>query len=147
MDFVILFGKIVLIEEVLNLLYVSSFNLLFMLGRKPVLWIALVAAIAVANIALAYSFDWDVSIAGIAALLVWLRNFPKRAPSSISEDEFKGTVTEIYVDMGLPHGRMQDRIGSALFALCSLVSFIAVSAEACTLEGECVPIIKALMHA
>ena len=130
---------------VLVVLYRQSYNLLFVLARRPKTWIAVVGSIGALNMALAYAFGWDPRLVSAAALTAFLLNIAPAPPKGHTKEEMHTTSNEIYKEMGLPSGRLQSRLGLVAFGLCSLVSYAAFFAEACDKNNECTPLIRSLI--
>jgi hypothetical protein len=132
-------AKIAVYTFILVVLYRQSYNFIFFLAQRPKTWIAVVGALGVANMMLAYALGWAPRLVSAAVLTALLLNV---APS-LSKEE-RAEVREVYKEMVLPYGRLQSRLGLAAFGLCSLVSYLVLFGESCDKNNECISIVRSL---
>jgi len=108
--------------------YAWSYNILFILLKKPRLWIFTACLLGISNMVLAYFFAWSPRIVTVATLLaVGLSISPPR-PKGYSGD-WKSDLDDIYKEMGLPRGRRQSIYGLVSFALSSLLTYALLFGE------------------
>ena len=144
MSVVWLIGKIAFYTFILNVLFRQTYNFIFVLAKRPTVWIGVVALLGVANMALAYALSWDPRLVGAATLTTIILNIPPSVPKAIPKTEFHETINEIYQGWGIRHGRLKSRLGLIAFAVFSLTTYVLLWSETCTPSGERVPIIKGL---
>jgi hypothetical protein len=76
MSVVWLIGKIAFYTFILNVLFRQTYNFIFVLAKRPTVWIGVVALLGVANMALAYALSWDPRLVGAATLTTIILNIP-----------------------------------------------------------------------
>ena len=146
MNIVLIIAKIAIYSFVLVVLYRQSYNFLFFLAKRPKTWIAVVGVIGVINMGLAYVVGWDPRLLSSAALTTFLLNIAPSPSAGHTKEEMRTMVNEIYKEWGLPRGRLQRKIGLAVFGLCSLGSYILFFGEIYSRSGECTPLIRSLLQ-
>lgn len=116
------------VTVVLNLALLWSNNLVFVLARKPAAWIFIAGIIGLGSIPVCHALGFSHSVAfwGAAFALV-LRIPPKHAFSS--DTEFKETVDEIYVSMGIHPGRLKYGLGLTAFGLGCAAGYVMTYGE------------------
>lgn len=144
MNTVWLIVKFIIYTYALIMLYRQSYNLLFFLARRPITWIGFVGFLGISNMALAYLLEWDPRLVSAAVITAILLNIAPSPPVGYTKEEMRSMVNEIYIELGLPHGRLQSKIGLAMFGLCSLGSYILFFTEVCSRVGSCTPLIHTL---
>ncbi len=145
MDTVWLIAKFIIYTFILSVLYRQSYNFLFFLARRPVIWIGVVGLLGISNMVLAYLLGWDPRLVSAAVFTAFILNLVPSPPSGHTKEEMRTMVDEIYKEMELPHGRVQSKIGLAVFALCSLTSYVLLFGEVCDRSGACTPIFRTLL--
>lgn len=143
MDIVWLIVKFIVYTFVLSALYRHSYNFIFFFARRPVTWIGAVGLLGILNIVLAYLLKWEPNFVSAVVFTVLILNL---TPSLFTGKEEMGTIIdEMYKGIELPHGRMQSKIGLAVFALCSLSSYVLLFGKVCDSSGACTPIFRTLL--
>ena len=59
MDTIWRIAKFIIYTFILNVVYRQSYNFLFFLARRPVIWIGVVGLLGISNMLLAYLLGWD----------------------------------------------------------------------------------------
>ena len=144
MSVVWLISKIALYTFILYALFRQTYNFIFVLAKRPTIWIAVVALLGVANMTLAYALSWDPRLVSAATLTAVILNIPPPAPKRLSKTELRAEVDEAYQEWGITHGRLKYRLGLIAFAVFSLAAYVLLFSELCSPSGECVPMIKTL---
>lgn len=144
MNIIWLIVKFIIYTYVLAVLYRQSYNFLFFLARRPITWIGFVGLLGISNMVLAYLLGWDPRLVSAAVITAFLFNIAPSPPVGHTKEEMRSMVNEIYIELGLPHGRLQSKIGLAVFGLCSLGSYILFFTEVCNRVGSCTPLIHTL---
>jgi hypothetical protein len=138
MSVVWLIAKFALYTVILKVLFAQTFNFIFMLAKRPSVWIGLVALLGVANMALAYALSWDPRLVSFASLTAVILSIPKRL---LSKSELRAAADEAYQEWGIAHWRLKYRLGLIAFLVSSLAAYVLLFSEICTSSGECVPMI------
>ena len=140
MNIVLVVAGIVILGFLVNVVLKQSYNFLFFVGGKPVLWIVTVAFVGVAVWALSAVVGWSVSVPAWACAMALLMN---RAPAKERgrEQSVAASADAVYAEMGIRHGRILYRMGLVAFAMACLVSWVSFYGEVCS-GGECGSVIK-----
>jgi hypothetical protein len=131
---------------VLVVLYRQSYDVLFFLARRPMTWIAVVGLLGISNMVLAYLLGWNPRLVSAAVIIAFILNIAPSPPAGNTKEEMRSMVNEIYKESGLPHGRLQSKIGLSVFGLCSLGSYILLFGEVYGRGGACTPLIRTLIQ-
>src|SRR5262249_34183018 len=138
MSVVWLIAKFAFYTFILKVLFAQTFNFIFILAKRPSVWIGLVALLGLANMALAYALSWDPRLAGSATLTAVIFSIPPLSPKGLlSKTEFRAAVDEANQEWGITHGRLKHRLGLIAFAVFSLAAYVLLFSETCTSSGEC----------
>ena len=144
MSVVWLIVKIAFYTFILSVLFRQTYNFLFVLAKRPAIWIGVVALLGVANMALASALSWDPRLVSAATLFAIILNIDPSVPKGISKTEFRATVDTVYEGWGITHGRLKDKLGLIAFTVFSLAAYAVFFGETCTPAGQCTPMIKTL---
>lgn len=139
-----LIAKFFIYTFILTVLYRQSYNLLFFLARLPSVWIGVVGLLGILNMVLAYILGWDPRLVGASTASAIILNLAPSPSAGRTKEEMRVMVNEIYKELELPHGRVQAKIGLAVFTLCSLGSYVLLFGEVCDRNGACTPIFRTL---
>ena len=141
MDIVLLIAGILILGFLVNVLLKQSYNFIFFLGKKPVLWIVSVFVIAVVVWGISSALGWRVSVPAWACTLAFFMNIAQRYDSADEKKAVQAMADEVYAEMGLKHGRLLRRIGLTAFVLACLGSWVVFYGEVCS-GDECTSIIE-----
>ncbi len=144
MSVVWLIVKIAIYIFILSVLFRQTYNFIFVLAKRPEVWIVVVALLGVANMGLAYALSWDPRLVSAATLAAIILNIAPPVPKGLSKTEFRATVDAVYEEWGITHGRLKSRLGLIAFAIFSLGAYVFFFGEICTLSGECTTMMKGL---
>jgi hypothetical protein len=139
-----LITKIAIYTFILSVLFRQTYNLIFVMAKRPATWITVVALFGVANMGLAYALSWDPRLVSAATLTAILLNISPSVPKGFSKTEFRATIDAVYEAMGITQGRLKSRIGLIVFGFFSLAAYVFLFSEICTLRGECAPMMRSL---
>lgn len=140
--------KFLLYVFVLIVLFRQSFNLIFIIGRRPKIWISSVGLLGFFNMALAYAMGWGGGEVSSAAIFAFILNMRPSLPNGITKSQMRSMSKEFYNELGLPYGRSQESIGLAAFGLLSVAGYVLFFVEACGsggINGSCTPLIRTLI--
>jgi len=120
--------KILCYAFIIKVTFRWSHNILFMILKKPIIWIIAVGLLGFLNMFFFWYFKWDPRIAGAATLLAlgWSKNPEK--PKWFKGD-WKSTMDEFFVEFGIPNGRKLSSYGFIVFAISSVISYVCLFAE------------------
>jgi len=125
----------------------GSFFFIFAAAARPGLWILLMATLGAFNMMLAWVAGWSPAIVSAAALTALIVSVPRRlTDKSAEESEERDLKKAFYVGMGVRRGWLKHVLGLVTFGASSAVAYGLLFAEACSDEGHCVPLYKALFH-
>jgi hypothetical protein len=90
---------------------------------------------------------WSNVLVSAAVLVAFILNIAPATPPGFTNTEMNTMVDDVYRELGLPHGRLQARLGLAAFGLFSLASYILLFGEVCSnSSGACKPIFQTLLQ-
>ncbi len=134
---------IVVLGFIVNIVLKQSYNFLFILSKKPLLWIATIAVVAIVIWSVSAAFKCGVSIPAWVCAIALLMNLPPRQKSADDKRAVQAMADEIYSEIGIKHGRLLHRMGLAAFVLACLISWATLYGEICS-GGECRSIIGSI---
>jgi len=132
MDIALSIIGILVLGFVLNVMFKQSYNFVFFLAKKPLLWVCLVTALSGLFWFISGFSGLSVSSAAWATTMAVFMNLP---PSSTSDA--KALANEMYAEMGIKHGALLYRIGLAGFVVSALVGWVIFYGQSCNSAGEC----------
>jgi hypothetical protein len=95
---------------VLSIILKQSYNFIFILFKNPFLWIVAVVFVALIVWALSSLLKWSVFIPAWACAIAIFTNIPPRQKNSSENQVIKAMADEMYLEMGIKHGRLLHRI-------------------------------------
>jgi hypothetical protein len=137
--------KFAIYTWVLVVIYRQSYNFVLFLARRPIAWLVSITLFAILHMAVAYYFAWTPGLVSLATLATFVLNLAPSRALGVSRAEIRSVVDDAYRELGLPHGRIQARLGLVSFGVFSLAGYILLFGEICR-GTECTPIFKALFH-
>ena len=132
MDIALTLIGIVVLGFALNLIFKQSYNFVFFLAKKPLLWICFVTVLSGLFWFICGFYGLSVSSAAWATTMAVFMNFPPRSTS-----EAKALANEMYAEMGLNHGALLYRVGLAGFVIAALAGWVIFYGQTCNSVGEC----------
>jgi hypothetical protein len=115
---------IIVLGFVVNVAIKQSYNFLFFLGRKPLLWIIFVGIVAIAVWGLSDVARWGVSVPAWACTIALFMNLSPRQKSAEEQQAIQAMADEVYSEMGIRHGRLLYRLGLVVFVVACLASWV-----------------------
>jgi len=143
MDTVIVIIGIGALALLVNVLLKKSYNFIFLVGRKPILWAMSVAVIGIAVWTISAAAGWSVTVPAWASAIALVMNLPPSQGDSEEKQAIQSSVDEIYAEMGVPNGRTLYRAGLAMFFVACIGSWVVLYGEVCT-SGDCQSIINSI---
>ncbi len=137
---------IVVLYGCIKILYAQSYNLVFILAKRPVVWLAIVFGIALSVWFISSMLEWSVSTPIWASTLFVFSHFVSQHDAkTILRKEGEAAVDEIFADIGIRHGTRFSRAGPVVFAVASVLSWIAFYGQVCSAQGRCQSLLGALL--
>jgi hypothetical protein len=115
-----------------NVVLKQTYNFIFYMCRKPLLWVLVAAAVSGLLWFVSALLNWSVSIPAWAATIAFFMNIPPR-----STTESKAQANEIYAEMGLKHGSLLYKVGLGGFVVSSIASGVIFYGQSCSSAGQC----------
>jgi hypothetical protein len=136
MSTVLLIVGIVFLGFIVNVTLKQSYNFIFIIGKKPLLWIATMAIVAIVVWYVSAAAKLGVSVPAWASLIALFMNLPPRQKSTVEKQAIQAMTDEVYAEMGIKHGRIFHRVGLVVFAFVCLASWFVLYAEVSS-AAEC----------
>jgi hypothetical protein len=139
--------KIAVQTYLLKVLLAQTYNVIFMIAARPIIWAVVAALLGAGYVVLAFELSWDPGIVSWVVIAVTMLSWPPAASNAISKQEMARFAEEVYAELGIARGRLKYRLGVLGFALFSGMAYILVFGQVCTYEGQCTPFIsKFVVH-
>lgn len=132
MDIVLNIIGILALGFFVNVVLKQTYNFVFFMGKKPLLWVLVVAAVSVLLWFVCALLGWSVSIPAWAATIAFFMNIPPR-----SNSESKAQASEMYSELGLKHGAILYRVGLGGFVVASIAGWVIFYGQSCNSAGQC----------
>ena len=124
MDTILMIAGIFLLGFVINVLLKQTYNFIFVIGNKPVLWILVMAIVGAVVWGISATFSWDVNIPAWSSTIAFFMNLPPKHKSREEKEIANQMVDELYAGMGIKHGRLLYRLGLASFVCSGIASWL-----------------------
>ena len=134
---------IVVLGFFVNIALKQSYNFLFIVFKKPSIWIAAMAIVAIVIWSICAAFNWGVSVPAFACSIAVFMNLPPKQKNPEDKQAVQEMAEGLYSEMGIKHGRFLYRLGLAAFVLACLASWVAFYGEICS-DGDCSSIIGSI---
>ncbi len=110
---------------VLNIIIIQSNNFIFMVFRKPIVWIVFMGLLSFAYFFIGSQFENSFNIVWWSALLAFVLQLPPKMKknSMISEGEKNKMVDDMYNEMGIKSGKLKYRIGLACYLVGGILGW------------------------
>jgi hypothetical protein len=129
--------KIFIYTWILRVALAQTNNLIFMLWRRPLLWIALLALVGILNMWLAFELNWNPGIVSCSVLLATIFGWPPPLPKGRAKSEALDAIDTGYRELGIQRGRLKYRLGMIAFGLSSAVGYVLFFGEVCDAGDQC----------
>jgi hypothetical protein len=133
MDIVKAIGWTIALIVVLHVVLIWSHNIVFMLAKRPVLWISLCFLIGVGAMLGCRLLGLGHSIAFWGGGIAFLLQLPPRANAE-SRAQISAAVDEVYREMGIHHGRLKYRLGLAAFVVGCAIGYVLAYGQLVTVS-------------
>lgn len=143
MDTILMITGILLLGFVINVLLKQTYNFIFFIGQKPILWIFVVATLGVIIWSISAAFSWDVNIPAWSSTIAFFMNLPPEHKSREEKERTNLMVDEFYAEMGVKNGRLLYKLGLISFACSGIASWLLFYSEICS-GSECKSIFENL---
>ena len=129
MDTILMIFGILLLGFVINVLLKQTYNFIFFIGRKPVLWILVITIISTVVWGISATFSWNVNVPAWSSTIAFFMNLPPEHNNREEKENANQMVDEFYAGMGIKHGRLLYRLGLASFACSGIASWLLLYGE------------------
>ena len=111
---------------VLNILIIQSNNFIFIVFRKPIVWILFMGLLSFIYFFVGSKFDNSFNIIWWSALLAFVVNIPPKTKrgDALDQKEKNKIVDEMYDEMGINKGRLKYRIGLTAYLIGGILGWI-----------------------
>lgn len=122
---------IAVLAFVLNVVIIQSNNIIFMILKKPMLWVFFMGFLSFVFFLIGSRFEDSFTVVFWAALLAVVERLPPKAKrgDSMSQREKNKLVDEMYNEMGITNGRLKYRIGLAAYVVCGVLGWLVCFSE------------------
>jgi len=124
MSIILTILAIAFLTFVLNILIIQSNNFIFMVFKKPIVWIVFMSTLSFLYFFIGSRFDNSFNIIWWSALLVFIVNIPRKRKNKI--------VDEAYNKMGIKNGKLKYRIGLAAYLIGGILGWIVFYSQIIT---------------
>lgn len=136
MSIILTILAVVVLTFILNILIIQSNNFIFIVLKKPFLWIIFMGLLSFIYFFIGSNFDNSFNIIWWSALLAFIVNIPPKVKKGemMSQDEKNKMVDEIYNEMGINRGRLKYRIGLMAYLSGGVLGWIIFYAQIVTTQ-------------
>ena len=114
----------------LKIIIIQSNNFIFMIFRKPVVWIVFMGLLSFFFFFIGSSFDNSFNVIWWSALLAFVVSIPPSAKGTkIDQKERKQLVDEMYKEAGINHGALKYKLGLTTYILGSVLGWVIFYGE------------------
>ena len=126
MSIILIVLAIVFFTFVLNILIIQSNNFIFIVFKKPAIWIIFMGLLSFLFFFIGSRFDNSFNIIWWSALLAFIVNIPPKTKKSdtLDQKEKNKIVDEMYKEMGIKKGRLKYRIGLTAYLVGGILGWI-----------------------
>lgn len=119
---------------VLNILIIQSNNFIFMVFKKPIIWIAFMGVLSFLYFFIGSRFDNSFNIIWWSALLVFVVNIPPKAKKDemLNQKEKNKIVDDMYIEMGIKNGRLKYKLGLAIYLIGGILGWVMFYSQVIT---------------
>ena len=132
MNLLLTFIGILVLGFVLNVILKQTYNFIFFIGKKPVVWALVFGLVTIVFWFICASFGWSVSTPAWASTMAFFMNLP-----SSSSKGAKELANEMYSEMGIKNGALFYRIGLGIFVVSAIASWVVFYGHVCNSAGQC----------
>lgn len=126
MSIILIILAIVFFTFVLNILIIQSNNFIFMVFKKPIVWIIFMGLLSFLFFFIGSRFDNSFNIIWWSALLALIVNIPPKTKKgdTLDQKEKNKIVDEMYNEMGIKKGRLKYRIGLIAYLVGGILGWV-----------------------
>lgn len=114
---------VVLFTFILNVTIIQSNNIIFMVFRKPVVWIIFMGSLSFLYFFTGSRFNNSFNIVWWSALLAFFVNIPPKS-KGVDKTETNVLIDKMYNDMGIRKGRLKYRLGLIAYLIGGILGWI-----------------------
>ena len=121
---------------VLNIIIIQSNNFIFMVFRKPIVWIVFMGLLSFLYFFVGSKFDNSFNIVWWSALLAFILQIPPKMKkgSLITEGEKNKMADDRYTELGIKNGRLKYRIGLTFYVIGGVLGWVVFYGQVVSLN-------------
>ena len=126
MSIILIVLAIVFFTFVLNILIIQSNNFIFIVFKKPAIWIIFMGLLSFLFFFIGSRFDNSFNIIWWSALLAFIVNIPPKTKKSdtLDQKEKNKIVDEMYKEMGIKKGRLKYKMVLTAYLVGGILGWI-----------------------
>lgn len=104
---------------VLNIVIIQSNNFIFLVFRKPVVWVVFMGALSFVYFFIGSKIGNSFNVVWLSAFIAFILQLPSRIKkgSMITGPENNKMIDDMYNELGIKNGRLKYRIGLACYLI------------------------------
>jgi hypothetical protein len=135
MTFLIYLVITIVLAIVLHIIIIQSDNIIFILLKKPRVWIIFMGVLSFSYFFVGSLFENSFNVIWWSALFALLKNIPPQVKkdSFMSKEEINKIVDENYREMGIKGGRLKYKLGLVLYSLGFILGWLTFYSDVLSL--------------
>lgn len=144
MDIVYIIVVIIVFGFVVNVLLKQTYNFIFILGKKPLLWVVSVAVVGIVTWVISWFLRLNINIPAWVSIMALVMNLPPSQKAMEEGDLVKKLTDDVYKEMGIKNGRSWYKFGLFVFVMSCVASWLIFYGEVCS-GDECQSFIERII--
>lgn len=126
MSIILTIFLIAVLTFILNILIIQSNNFIFMVFRKPIVWMAFMGVLSFIYFFIGSNFENSFNIIWWSALLAFIINIPPKAnkDEALDQEEKNKIIDNMYNEMGIKKGRLKYKLGLMAYLIGGILGWI-----------------------
>ncbi len=126
MSIIITIIGIIFFAVVLNIVIIQSNNFIFMILRRPYIWIVFMGVLGFLYFFVGSLFSNSFEVVWWSALIAFLMNIPPSVKKDIGIDKkmMKKWINETYEELGITHGSLKYNFGLAAYVTGCVIGWV-----------------------
>lgn len=126
MSIILTILAVVFFTFVLNILIIQSNNFIFMVFKKPTVWIIFMGLLSFFYFFIGSRFDNSFNIVWWSALLAFIMNIPPKTKKGgmLDQKEKSKIIDEMYNEIGIKKGKLKYRIGLTAYLIGGILGWV-----------------------
>lgn len=123
MDIIWTIIKVILFTGILTIIGKQTYNFIFFIGKKPILWIIIMLLLGFLFFMIGSKIQNSFNAVWWSAVLTFFALLPPKKNKDL-ESEINLAVNDIYSEMGIKNGQIKYRIGLAAYVIGCIIGWI-----------------------